>query len=286
MLQPRTVIVALAVGVVVTLLSALIPAQRATRVPPMAALQEGAAVAAVPLRALRTASWAAWSPCSARCSSSAGMYGPGSTMIRLATIAFGAVLVFVAVAMLSKFVVRPLVGVLGWPLQKLAPVSGRLARDNSRRNPGRTALTAAALMIGLAVVVFVAVLAQGLKSSFIDSFDKTVRADYIVSATNFMTIPSDTAQRVAAVPSIETAVSLDAQQVQAKGGSLAVVWGIDPFAIERVWSFDWIEGSDAVLGKLGTTAPSWRSRPRRAWAWAWATPCPSRPWKARRRRSR
>ena len=102
------------------------------------------------------------------------------------------------------------------------------------------------------MVVFVAVLAQGLKSSFIDSFDKTVQADYIISATNFMTIPSDTAERVAAVPAIETAVSLDAQQVQAKGGSLAVVWGIDPFAIERVWSFDWIEGSDAVLGKLGT----------------------------------
>jgi putative ABC transport system permease protein len=181
-----------------------------------------------------------------------GMYGPGSTMIRLATVAVGAVLVFVAVAMLSRFVVRPLVGVLGWPLQKLAPVSGRLARDNSRRNPGRTALTAAALMIGLAVVVFVAVLAQGLKSSFIDSFDKTVRADYVVSAKNFMTIPSDTAQRVAAVPGVETAVSLDAQQVQTKGGSLAVVWGVDPVAIERVWSFDWLQGSDAVLPKLGT----------------------------------
>jgi len=96
------------------------------------------------------------------------------------------------------------------------------------------------------------VLAQGLKSSFIDSFDKTVRADYVISAKNFMTIPSDTAERVAAVPSVETAVSLDAQQVQAKGGSLAVVWGVDPFAIERVWSFDWLEGSDAVLPKLGT----------------------------------
>ncbi|MEI6448974.1 MAG: FtsX-like permease family protein [Actinomycetes bacterium] len=251
-LQPRTIVIALAVGVVVTLLSALIPAQRATRVPPMAALQEGAQ--------LPPSRFARFAPIMGGVVAVlgallilAGMYGPGSTMIRLATVACGAILVFVAVAMLSRYFVRPLVGVLGWPLQKLAPVSGRLARDNSRRNPGRTALTAAALMIGLAVVVFVAVLAQGLKSSFIDSFDKTVRADYIISATNFMTIPSDTAQRVAAVPSIETAVSLDAQQVQAKGGSLAVVWGVDPFDIERVWSFAWLKGSDAVLDKLGTS---------------------------------
>jgi putative ABC transport system permease protein len=251
-LLPRTIIIALVVGIVVTLLSALVPALRATRVPPMAALQEGAQ--------LPPSRFARFAPIMGGVVAVvgallivAGMYGPGSTMIRLATIAFGAILVFVAVAMLSRFIVRPLVGVLGWPLQKLAPVSGRLARDNSRRNPGRTALTAAALMIGLAVVVFVAVLAQGLKSSFIDSFDKTVRADYIVSAKNFMTIPSDTALQVAKVPAVETAVSLDAQQVQAKGGSLPVVWGIDPFAIERVWSFDWLEGSDAVLPKLGTS---------------------------------
>jgi len=251
-LLPRTIIIALAVGVVVTLLSALVPALRATRVPPMAALHEGAQ--------LPPSRFARFAPIMGGVVAvvgalliAGGMYGPGSTMIRLATIAFGAILVFVAVAMLSRFVVRPLVGVLGWPLQKLAPVSGRLARDNSRRNPGRTALTAAALMIGLAVVVFVAVLAQGLKSSFIDSFDKTVRADYIVSAKNFMTIPSDTALQVAKVPSVETAVSLDAQQVQAEGGSLPVVWGIDPFAIERVWSFDWLEGSDAVLPQLGTS---------------------------------
>jgi len=251
-LLPRTIIIAMVVGIVVTLLSALVPALRATRVPPMAALQEGAQ--------LPPARFARFAPIMGGVVAVlgallivAGMYGPGSTMIRLATIAFGAILVFVAVAMLSRFIVRPLVGVLGWPLQKLAPVSGRLARDNSRRNPGRTALTAAALMIGLAVVVFVAVLAQGLKSSFIDSFDKTVRADFIVSAKNFMTIPSDTALQVAKVPSVETAVSLDAQQVQAKGGSLPVVWGIDPFAIERVWSFDWLEGSDAVLPLLGTS---------------------------------
>ncbi len=250
-LEPRTVAIALAVGVVVTVLSAVVPAQRATRVPPMAALQEGAV--------LPPSRFARFMPALAVVVAilgglliAGGMYGPGGTVVRLGTIAFGAVLIFVAVAIASRYFVGPLAAGLGWPLQKLAPVSGRLARDNSRRNPSRTALTAAALMIGLAVVVFVAVLAQGLKSSFIDSYDRTVRADFVIASQNFMTIPNDTAAKVHAVQGVETAVSLDAQQVQAKNGSLPVVWGIDPNAIQRVWSFDWIEGDDEVLAQLGT----------------------------------
>ena len=250
-LQPRTIVIALSVGIIVTVLSAVIPATRATRVPPMAALQEGAV--------LPPSRFARFMPALAVVVAilgglliAGGMYGPGSTLIRLGTIAFGAVLVFVAVAIASRYFVGPLAAALGWPLQKLSPISGRLARDNSRRNPSRTALTAAALMIGLAVVVFVAVLAQGLKSSFIDSYDRTVRADFVVASKNFMTIPNDTAAKVQAVQGVATAVSLDAQQVQAENGSLPVVWGIDPTAIERVWSFDWIEGGDEVLAQLGT----------------------------------
>ena len=250
-LQPRTIVIALSVGIIVTVLSAVIPATRATRVPPMAALQEGAV--------LPPSRFARFMPALAVVVAilgglliAGGMYGPGGTLIRLGTIAFGAVLVFVAVAIASRYFVGPLAAGLGWPLQKLSPISGRLARDNSRRNPSRTALTAAALMIGLAVVVFVAVLAQGLKSSFIDSYDRVVRADFVVASKNFMTIPNDTAAKVQAVQGVATAVSLDAQQVQAENGSLPVVWGIDPSAIERVWSFDWIEGGDEVLAQLGT----------------------------------
>jgi putative ABC transport system permease protein len=249
-LEPRTIVIALAVGIVVTVLSAVVPALRATRVPPMAALQEGAE--------LPPSRFARFMPALAVVVAilgagliATGMYGPGSTIVRLGTIAFGAVLVFVAVAIASRYFVGPLAAWLGWPLQKASPISGRLARDNSRRNPSRTALTAAALMIGLAVVVFVAVLAQGLKSSFIDSYDRVVRADYVIASSNFMTIPADTAGKVEAVPGVEAAVSLDAQQVQAGNGSLQVVWGIDPVAIRRVWAFDWITGDDEVLSRLG-----------------------------------
>ncbi|HEY5388729.1 MAG TPA: FtsX-like permease family protein, partial [Thermoleophilia bacterium] len=141
---------------------------------------------------------------------------------------------------------------LGWPLQKLAPVSGRLARDNTVRNPGRTAATASALMIGLGVVVFVAVFAQGLKSSFVESFDRVVRADYIVQGKNSMPLPSDTAQLVAKAPGADAVAGVDMQQVQVDKKVTSVI-GIDPNSFARIWRFDWQQGgSDRLLGRLGT----------------------------------
>jgi len=251
-LEPRTIIIALSVGILVTLLSAVIPAARATRVPPMAALQEGAALP--PSRFARyTPVVAAVVAALGAVFIAGGMFGPGGTTQRLGTIALGAVFVFVAVAMASKYLIRPLAGALGWPLQKLAPVSGRLARDNSMRNPGRTAATASALMIGLGVVVFVAVFAQGLKSSFVDSIDRTVRADYIVQGTNFMPLPPDTSSRLQAVSGVRSAASLDIQQVQVNK-KLATVSGIDPGTFAPLWHFTWSHGgSDALLQQLGTS---------------------------------
>ena len=250
-MAPRTVIVALAVGILVTLLSAVIPAARAARVPPIAALQEGAAPP--PSRFARyTPVFAAVVAALGALFIAGGMFGPGGTTQRLGVIALGAIFVFVAVAMVSKYLIRPLAGALGWPLQKLAPVSGRLARDNSVRNPGRTAATASALMIGLGVVVFVAVFAQGLKSSFIDSIGRTVRADYIVQGKNFMPLSADTTGRLQAVGGVQTAAGLDMQQVQVDK-KRASVMGIDPATFAPLWHFDWTKGgSDALLQRLGT----------------------------------
>jgi putative ABC transport system permease protein len=251
-LAPRTIVLALAVGVIVTMLSAVVPALRATRVPPIAALQEGAT--------LPRSRFARFSPYAAGAFGAlgalllvAGMYGPGSTSQRLGTVALGAVIVFVAVAMVSKYFARPVARALGWPLQLIAPVSGRLARDNSARNPARTAATASALMIGLGVVVFVAVFAQGLKSSFVDSFDATVKAGYVVQTSNFLPLPTEALSRTQSVPSVQDAAGLYMQQVQVAKKSTNIM-GIDPYAFSHVWRFDWLNGgSDKLLTDLGST---------------------------------
>ena len=250
-MRPRTVIIGLVVGIGITLLSAVVPALRATRVPPVVALQEGAT--------LPPSRYARFTPYAAAAVAVFGvlgvlngMYGVGTTTQRLLTMAAGAVLLFLSVAMVSRYFVAPVAGFIGWPLVRLAKTSGRLARDNTMRNPARTAATAAALMIGLGVVVFVAVFAQGLKSSFVDSFDEVVRADYVVSGKNYLPLPADTLTRVQAVPAVASAAAVDMQQVQVGGKDLTLLYGVQPYDFSSVWAFDWLEGSDEVLASLAS----------------------------------
>ncbi|MGZ4200288.1 MAG: ABC transporter permease, partial [Thermoleophilia bacterium] len=253
-LAPRTIIVSLIVGIGVALVAALAPALRATRVPPVAALHEGAtlppsavgrfapviAVAAVVVGAAALA---------------AGMFVHGPTSSRLLEMALGAVLIFVAVAMVAKYVVRPLASVIGWPGEKLAGSSGRLARENATRNPARTAATAAALMIGLAVVVFVAVFAQGFKTSFVSAIDQSVNAAIVVSGTGGGTFPNAALDAVKAVPNIGQAAGIYTGMAQINGAGTTAFTGVDPVTFGPMWHFHWLKGgSDALLGRLSDKA--------------------------------
>jgi putative ABC transport system permease protein len=249
-LAPRTIVVSLIVGVGVALVAALAPALRATRVPPVAALYEGAtlppsvvsryasviAVAAVLLGAAGLA---------------VGMFVHGPTSTRLLEMGLGVVLIFVAVAMVAKHVVRPLANVIGWPAAKLAGSSGRLARENATRNPARTAATTAALMIGLAVVVFVAVFAQGFKTSFVSALDRSLNAAIVVSGQSGAPVPDAALSAVRAVPGVDQAAGIYAASAQINGGSTASVVGVDPVTFGPLWRFHWLKGgSAALLGRL------------------------------------
>src|SRR5947208_17134585 len=99
----------------------------------------------------------------------------------------GALLLFVGVALISAWLVRPLATVLGWPATRIGGSAGRLARSNAVRNPGRTASTAAALMIGIALVTSVAVLAAGIRNTVHHTFEKTFVADYAVTSPDGFT---------------------------------------------------------------------------------------------------
>ena len=191
-LAPRTIVVSLVVGIGVAVLAALAPALRATRVPPIAALREGATLPRSAVGRYSTIVAAVVAVLGALVLA-AGMFTHATTTQRLPEMGLGAVLIFVAVAMVAKHVVRPLAAVIGWPAARLAGSAGRLARENASRNPARTATTAAALMIGLAVVVFVAVFAQGLKASYVTAIDHSVNASIVVSGTNQPVLPRGSA---------------------------------------------------------------------------------------------
>ncbi len=102
----------------------------------------------------------------------------------LLLLAGGSAGLFLGVALLSARLVTPLAAVVGWPAARLAGPAGRLARANAIRNPSRTAATAAALMIGLTLVTFVAVLGRGVQHSTGAAVDRFVRADYVVTAAD------------------------------------------------------------------------------------------------------
>jgi putative ABC transport system permease protein len=249
-LAPRTIVIAALVGVGVTLLSALVPALRATRVPPVAALSEGAQLPPSRFSRLSTPAAVAVALLGGA-ALVAGIVSSAATTTRLLEMGLGAVLLFVSLAMLAKYVVRPLAMLIGRPLQALAPTSGRLARENAGRNPQRTAATAAALMIGLALVVFVAVFAQGLKTSFVDALARSNRANVVVTDdTGMMALPSKGVRIVRALPDVRTATGIAFASMKVRS-DVTMVNAVEPRLFPAVWHFTWLKGgSDRILAGL------------------------------------
>ena len=190
----RTIVVSLAVGIAVTLLAALRPAIRATRVPPISAVREGA-ILPTSRFARFSAHVALLTIGGALALMLVGLFvGSLSTTQRLLAIGIGAAAVFLGVAMLAKTLVPPLARALGWPATRIGGAAGSLARGNAMRNPQRTASTASALMIGLALVTLVAVLASGLESTFENAVNSVFKADYALTSTDNFSPISDRAR--------------------------------------------------------------------------------------------
>ena len=252
-LAPRTIIVALLVGVVVTMVSAISPALRATRVAPVAALRT--AGEPVPGRRRRFAPYIAGVvTVLGLLLLMLGLFGSGPADSRLFSMGVGVVLLFIGVALTARWFVRPLASAVGWPLQRLLAEPGLLARENAMRNPGRTATTAAALMVGLGLVVFVAVFANSLKTSFTKSIDELIGAELIITEQNFNPLPggAERALRDADGIAVAAAVRFDDIRVNQKtsGGFSDIVNGVDPAAFRQVYRPDWIDGSDNLWDRL------------------------------------
>jgi putative ABC transport system permease protein len=253
-LKPRTIELALGIGIGVTLFAAVGPAMRATRVAPAIALEEGARLPRT--RASRLAPYAAVIvTVGGLILLLAGLFGSGPATSRLLNMATGAVLLFVGLALVAKYIVRPVAAAIGLPLERLFPVLGRLARENAQRNPARTALTAAALMVGLGMVVFVAVFTAGLKASINNSIERLISAEIVVtSGGGFEPIPDRTREIVERVPGVAETSGVFYDQVEVNGKKSNILYdslgGVDPEGIRSGYAFDWLDGSDELLSRL------------------------------------
>ncbi len=258
-IETRTVVVSLLVGIVVTVLAGFAPARRATRVPPLAAMREGVEIPrrtpitrgryAVPvllaLVALRLVI--------------ALVQGASFSVIAI-TVAVGIVLLFVRLRQrrtgprhrLTKALAHGLGSLVRW-----RGVTGRLAEENSIRQPGRTLTTAAALTIGIALVAIVAILAAGLKATINSAVDRDFAGALIVensSASNEAGIPAIVAPALRRVPGVATVtpVAFTVGRLRTSTSNEAVT-AIDPESFERVYRIEWAHGSNATLLGLGLT---------------------------------
>jgi putative ABC transport system permease protein len=249
-IEPRTIIVSIAVGLLVTFGAALSPALRATRVSPMAALLEAELPEGRTHGRLFTAV-AALFMLGGIALAVVGLFGAlGDSGAAAGAVGGGAVATLLGVSMFSPRLVRPLASVAGWPLEKLRGITGRLARENAVRKPGRTAVTSAALMIGLAVVVFVTVFAAGISASVGNAIDRNFQGDIVLqNIDGFSPISPGAAREAERVKGVETVSSLTFAGGVWEGKDIRLS-GVDPARVSKVLTLDWEDGSPATLSSL------------------------------------
>jgi putative ABC transport system permease protein len=222
-IQSRTVIVSIVVGVVVTIVSTLAPALRATRVSPVAALREGFVSTSKRSRFAFPASIVML--LGGVTLMALGLFGTGSSNRDLTLVGVGAGLMFLGTALLSPRLVSPIAGFIGAPMRG---ITGRLARENAVRQPGRTAATAAALMVGVALVAFASIFAASARKTIHDAVSNGSHAQFIIQNTDgFSAFSPQAAQRAAEIPGVREVSPI--RFAQGKIGKDDVgVTGVDP----------------------------------------------------------
>ncbi|HEY2429115.1 MAG TPA: FtsX-like permease family protein, partial [Acidimicrobiales bacterium] len=239
----RTIIVSLLVGTGITLVSSIGPALRASRIPPVAAMRDDAMLTETSLR--RRAIVGGLFLVLGLVLLFSGLFGGAKSPLPL--VGAGAAVTFIGVATLAPFVAGGLARVIGAPLPALTGVTGRLGRENASRNPRRTAATASALMVGLAVVACIATLGSSVSSSFGGVIDRSVTASYVLSASqNSFSRAAEPAARTA--PGVVAMSPLTEVRFH-EGKASKQAAAIDPATGPRVLNIEMKSGSYATLAQ-------------------------------------
>jgi putative ABC transport system permease protein len=247
----RTVLISLALGTVITVLASIVPARRATRVPPIAAVREGSTLppSRFAAHSLKTAVVVIAASVAAIC---VAIFASGlATLVVVLLLGLGIVALFIGVAFAAPHMIKPLTRLVGWPARRSGGVAGELANANSVRNPSRTASTAAALMIGLTLVTVVAVLGAGMRNTVESAVTDQVTAAYILNGNDGMPFEAAEGDALARVPGVAAASHVRVDKALVAGKEQDVT-GVDPATIARFYKFDWTDGSDAAVARLGT----------------------------------
>lgn len=252
-ITPGTLVLGIIVGIISTILSAVVPAMRASSVPPIAAIR-GAALDSSGSSRVRVIAGALI------VTLGAVLLGVGlnakSNAVQFSAASF--LCVVVGVSVLGPTLVKPIMKVLGAPLPKLRGMTGKLAQQNAIRNPRRTSASSLALTIGVAVVAFFIVVGASLKTSLNSTLDKSFVADYIIQADQTGLNP-DVATKLKAVKNVATVSAFRDAQITIDGKN-KLAQAVDPKTITDAVTLGKTEGkltdlegdNIAVVGELAT----------------------------------
>ena len=240
-IETRTIVVSMIVGVGVTLFSALLPARRASAIPPVAAMSETSARATP--KSLRTRTIVGTVVAALGAGAMAlGLILENSSSLSL--VAAGALGLFIGMSVLAPLIARPVARFLSAPIRG---VTGKLARENTIRQPRRTASTASALMIGVALVAFTSIFAASISSSISDTLEESFPADLAFASTNFQVGVSPVAiDELRSQEEFEVVSAISAGLFEIDGAELNVA-GVEPETVDRVYQL----GSSIEISELG-----------------------------------
>lgn len=241
-------LLAILAGVAATLIAGVAPSIRSSRVPPVAALRDQAA---------EQRSVSVWRSGVGAVMTAGGIAALVVAAVRhgsMAVAGLGAVLALIGMVVLGPVAARPASAVLGVPVARARGITGVLARENSMRNPRRTAATASALLIGVAVVAMFTVVAASLKASAAQGVDRALTADVVVDtpgygggvSTENGRLDPAMARRVSTVDGVALATPVSGGEAMI-GGKTHGVTAVDPSRIQDVIDFGVTSGSVAGM---------------------------------------
>jgi putative ABC transport system permease protein len=249
-ISPNAVVISLLVGTVITVVSAVTPAVRAARVPPIAAIRDVALD--VSTRVVRRGVIGGVIFVLGTAALLGGLFSDVDNGIYL--VAVGALLVFIGATTLGPVFAGRSVQILAWPLPRLRGMTGTLARENARRNPRRTSATAAALMIGVAIVGFFTVFAASTKATVDKQVDRAFTADFVLGTSGggfgLTGFSPDLAEQVAQLPDVGVSSPVRYGPIEIDGDS-DFVGAFDPATAGELFELDPRVGSFGDLDADG-----------------------------------
>ena len=252
-IQTNRIVLTMIVGTVITILSAILPALRAGRVPPLAALRDTALENVGSVKRRVTIGVVAM------------LLGAGAITATAAgasnvLLGIGVLLVFAGVLIIGPGIAKPVALSLGRPIEKLRGVTGAMARQNAARNPKRTARTAAPVLIGVALVTAMTVFAASVRSEVRTTIGNQFQGDYIVSSANrqFGGLAPSLAPELAAIPGVAQATGLGFTSVNIEDSGRFVLI-IDPATASGLITFDMVQGDQSKLSANGILVSATRA---------------------------